>query len=144
MVPILATKQDIETIEARALALPESDKVELPCEHRFSGGVYIREMRAPADTFIIGHEHTTEHFNILLEGSMIVVRDGQPVEISAPLIFESPAGTRKVALTTRPVRFLNIFPLAGLEHCGHDVDRLEDALRVKSEAFKAHERKGIV
>ena len=141
--PVLPTLAAIEALEARVLALPPDCQVEVPCAHYFSPGLYIREMAAEAGTFLIGHEHLTEHHNILLEGAMIVLKDGRETLIEAPLIFVSPAHTRKVAFVVRAVRFLNLFPLAGLEACGHDVAKLEEALRVKSASFQAHELKQL-
>lgn len=68
----------------------------LPLTHRFSNGVYSREIFMPKGQIIVGHVHNTRHLNIVLSGKARVW-DGKSVRvITAPFTFESEAGVRKV------------------------------------------------
>ena len=58
------------------LELPPEMRVELKTEHRFTEGLYIREMRAPAGSLIIGHLHRDACPNFILKGKILVVMNG--------------------------------------------------------------------
>jgi hypothetical protein len=71
-------------------------EVECPVKHGFANGVYLREIFMPAGTYVIGKEHKTEHFNIILKGQAYVLMNDDVQLITAPCTFVSEAGTRKV------------------------------------------------
>jgi hypothetical protein len=102
--------------------------------HHFAPGVYLRELRRPADTYIIGHAHKTEHLNILLEGDLDVYMDGKLSRMVAPRIFLSEANVRKLTHTEKGATLLTIHATDEV-----DIDKLEDELITKSESFKHHE-----
>lgn len=122
-----ARSRQIEQLERTLLQLPQR---ELPITHHFAPGVYIREMFAPFDTFIIGHEHRVEGLNILLSGRIRVSINGVVAELTAPHVFKSEAGVRKVAYVIEDVRWLNVFATTET-----DVQKLEEQLIVKSGAY---------
>ena len=97
--------QQIEHAEARLLNLPQ---VDMPLVHRFAPGVYFREITMPAGTFIIGQEHRTRHFNVVLSGRARVMIDGKVEEISAPSVFVSEPGVRKVLFIQETMRWATI------------------------------------
>ncbi len=130
------TLEKIESIESRCLELPQ---IEMPVTHKFSDGVYYREIFMPKGTFVIGHQHKTRHFNVVLTGKASVLCDGKVMDIVAPMTFESDAGVRKILYIHEDMKWATIHPLSGLEDCGHDIEKLEDALRVKSQTFLKHE-----
>jgi len=117
----------IESVEAQLLALPQ---VELPLNHQFAPGVYLREIFMPAGTFVIGHEHTTEHFNIVTAGRALVMIAGEPFEITAPATFVSKAGVRKVLYILEDMRWMTVHPSHET-----DIEKLEGELIVKSPSF---------
>jgi quercetin dioxygenase-like cupin family protein len=88
--PMLAK---VESLEAELLKM---EQVHCPLEHRFAPGVYLREIFMPKGAFVIGHEHRTEHFNIVLRGKAVVMMEGQIHKIAAPSTFVSRPGVRKV------------------------------------------------
>lgn len=133
---ILPTPRQIEDVEAKLLTLPQ---VEMPLEHLFAPGVYYREIFMPAGTFVIGHEHKTEHFNIVLTGRASVLMDGKVHEIVAPCVLKSGAGVRKMLYIHEDMRWATIHPTADLQECGENIEKLEDALRVKSGAYLNYE-----
>lgn len=83
----------IEKVESELLKF---EQIDCPLRHMFAPGVYVREITMPKGSVIIGHEHKTEHFNIVLKGSAKVVQDDKIELIEAPCIFVSKAGVRKV------------------------------------------------
>lgn len=128
------TLQDIEDV---AIALQDAPQVEMPVTNMFAPGIYWRQFFVPAGTFVVGHVHKHEHLNVLLKGRMTVLCDGRPLELTAPMVFMSGAGVAKVAVVHEDMIFATVHPLAGLEECGRDVAKLEEALTVKSERCRA-------
>jgi hypothetical protein len=123
----------IDKAELERKLLPIGD---LQCElvHLFAPGVYIRGIHMPAGAWVLGHEHKTEHFNIVLTGKANVVMDGKKVEeISAPAIFKSGPGVRKLLFIVEDMHWLTVHPTDET-----NVAKLEDMLVVKSEAWREH------
>lgn len=73
------------------------DQIECPVTHRFSPGLYLREIFMPAGSIVIGKIHKTEHFNFLMKGRCLIVHeDFSQEELRAPMVFVSKAGVQKV------------------------------------------------
>lgn len=90
----LVHAEQIAYIAEELAKFPQADA---PVTHRFAPGVYLREIFMPAHTVVIGRIHKTEHFNILIKGSCLIVHDdGRREELRAPLTFVSKAGVQKV------------------------------------------------
>jgi len=109
--------------------------VECPLKHQFAPGIYFREIFMPAGAFIIGHEHKTEHFNVVLSGCAKVLMDGEVVDIIAPCVFVSKPGVRKVLLITEDMRWATIHPTDET-----DIAKLEDIHIIRSAAFMDYEK----
>lgn len=94
---------------ARELAkLPQKPA---PVTHRFAPGVYLREIFMSADSVVIGREHKTRHFNVLLSGACLIVHaDGQREELRAPMTFVSEAGVQKVLYVLEDTIWQTIHP----------------------------------
>ncbi len=121
----------IEQIEEKLLSLPQ---VECPLRHEFSPGVYMRTILMPRGVFVIGHEHKTEHFNIVLRGRAAVMMDGQLHHIQAPSMFISKPGVRKVLYIYEDMEWATCHPT----HLT-DLGQLEETLITKSPSFKNYE-----
>ena len=122
---------EIEALESKCLELPQ---IPVPLEHMFAPGVYVREVTMPADTFIIGHQHKTEHFNVILTGRASVLMDGVVHEIVAPAIIKSGVNVRKILYIHETMRWITIHPTEET-----DVQKLEEMLIVKSDTFLQNE-----
>lgn len=123
----------IEEVTDKLLAMPQAH---MPVIHRFSPGLYIREVHMPAGTFVIGHEHKTEHFNAMLQGHLVMVyEDGSTGDFIAPQSYSAKPG-RKVAYIVEDVVWQNIFPNPDNTE---DIDVLEDRLLDKSDKVKMTE-----
>jgi hypothetical protein len=126
-----ASPEQIQRLEARLLNLPQAD---VPLVERFAPGVYLREVFMAKDTFVIGHEHRTEHFNVVLTGRASVLMNGEVSEIVAPCTFVSKPGVRKVLYIHEDMRWQTIHPTEET-----DPLLLEDTLIVKSPAYLEHQ-----
>ncbi len=96
MKDIVATNK---TEQLELLMAEEDDRsVECPLEHRFSDGVYVREITMPTNSYILGHKHSTTHMNIISKGSCLLadIDTGEITHIEAPYTFESKAGVQKL------------------------------------------------
>ena len=124
---LFPTREKILEVGSQLSQLPQT---EIRTKHEFADNCYLRTAFMPANTLVIGHIHRTRHLNRMLTGRMAVLMDGRVTEIVAPCEFYSEAGTQKIAIILEDVEFVNVFPLEGLEHCGRDLDKLEEALSV--------------
>jgi len=121
----------IESVESQMLQLPQ---VDVPLTHMFAPGVYAREVVMPSDSFVIGHQHKTEHFNIILTGRATVMMDGVVYEINAPAIIKSNENVRKILYIHEEMRWITIHPTKET-----NIDKLEEMLVVKSESYLEHQ-----
>ncbi len=121
----------IESLEKELLNLPQ---VECPLKHNFAPGVYMREITMPAGSFVIGHEHLTEHFNVVLTGKARVMIDGVIEDLVAPCYFISKPNVRKVLYIVEEMKFATIHPTNETS-----VEVLENTLIRKSNSFIKYE-----
>lgn len=87
----------IEQVLAAEAEMKLQPQVELRVEHDFSYGVYARTLYIPKGIALTGQIHKYENFNILLQGRMSVLVDGQMKEVEAPFKVVSPPGTKRIA-----------------------------------------------
>lgn len=124
----------IDEVTDKLLAMPQA---EMPVIHRFAPGLYIREVHMLAGTFVIGYEHKQEHFNVMLQGHLVMVhKDGSTADFIAPQSYTAEPG-QKVAWIVENVVWQNIFP--NPEDI-QDIDMLEDRLLNKSDQVKINEK----
>jgi quercetin dioxygenase-like cupin family protein len=123
--------RQLELLEGRLLTYPQ---VDVPLKHQFAPGVYVREVEMPKGSFVLGHEHRTEHFNIVLSGSALVLMEGKTQEIVAPCIFKSHAGVRKLLYIRETMRWATVHATDE-----KDLEKLDELLVLKSETFHRHE-----
>lgn len=90
----------IDPVQRLQAAVAQFDQVDCPVGHLFSPGLYLRTIVMPADTFVIGKTHATEHPNILISGDVTVwtAQDGVH-RITGPKAWVSGAGVKKVLYT---------------------------------------------
>lgn len=119
----------VDDLEAFALLQPQ---VECPVAHHFGPGVYIREVRIPAGTVVVGHSHKDENLNIMLAGKMALVLDGQVSIVSAPFQTVAKPG-RKAAYVLEDTVWLNVYATTET-----DIDKLEATYVEKSAAWLSH------
>ena len=75
----------IDTVRDVQQQLSESpDQIDVPVQHHFAPGVYMRQMDAAAGTLVVSKMHRTEHMNILLKGSLTVATEDGIQLMTAP------------------------------------------------------------
>ena len=95
-------------LEDHLKTLPQ---VEIEYVHKFTPGLYTREMRVPAGVMCTGAIHKTEHISIFLEGRMLVPdENGNSVEIVAPIVETAQPGIKRVGLALEDVRWITVHP----------------------------------
>lgn len=125
---------ELDRIEGLEKLLLNEPQIDLPLHHAFAPNVYLRQITMPKGTVVIGHQHKTEHFNIVMSGRATVYMEGQMHEIVAPCIFKSSAGVRKVLLIHETMVWATIHPTSET-----NLDKLDDELIIKSDSFQQHE-----
>lgn len=121
----------IETLEDLMLS---SAQVDCPLFHHFAPGVYIREVVMPKGTFVVGHCHKTEHFNVVLAGKASVMMGDEVHHVTAPAIIKSGPGVRKVFYVHEELRWATVHSTPET-----DVQKLEEDLVIPSPTFTEHE-----
>ena len=92
--------------------LREFDPIEIDWIHRFTPGMYSREMIVPEYCLVTGAIHKTEHISIFLEGAMMVPSEegGDYVVIEAPLIEICQPGVKRAGITLEQCRWVTFHP----------------------------------
>lgn len=121
------TLAQIEAIEAELLNAFGLSNIEV--EHRFAPGVYYRTIVMPTASYIIGHEHTTEHANIITQGRAIVMIGDELKEVMAGDHFNSKPGIRKILFILDNCKWTTVHPTNETS-----IPKLEDQLIVKSQS----------
>jgi hypothetical protein len=120
----------IEKVEGQLLQLSQID---CPLVHRFAPSVYMREVTMPTGCFVIGHEHKTEHFNVVLTGKARVMIDGVIEDIIAPSVFVSKPCVRKILYIVEEMKWATVHPTEET-----DFEVLDSILIKKSNTFISH------
>jgi mannose-6-phosphate isomerase-like protein (cupin superfamily) len=61
-------------------------------EHHFSSGVYAKETRIPAGSWLVQHAHLHDHLSILASGSVELMVDDKTSVLHAPACLTIEAG----------------------------------------------------
>jgi hypothetical protein len=120
--------EQIELMESRLLF---ERQVECPVKELFAPGVYLREIFMPAGTFVIGQEHRTEHFNVVIKGRVSVLCGDKVEHIVGPKTFVSGCGVRKVLYIHEDTIWQTIHPTDE-----RDPAKLREQLIVESDTFQ--------
>jgi hypothetical protein len=126
--------RELERLEAFEGWLATLDLVEVPTFHHFAEGLYIREIHAPQDTVLIGHEHHDECWNVMQRGLVLTINNGTVSEFRAPVMVKSGAHTRKASVVVEDMIWATIHPNPDNET---DIAKLEERLLIKSRTFLA-------
>lgn len=99
-------KKEREKIKALHDMMKEMPQVDCEVIHRFSPGLYLREVIMPAGSVVGGKIHATEHFNIILSGECVVHTTEGVEKHIAPAVFVSKAGVQKTVVNITETRWL--------------------------------------
>lgn len=108
----LAASRD-ERIDALELALcAHPGAIELPVIHRFTPGMYSRELHAPAGVLATTYIHRQEHQFAVLAGEVSVLEglEGEARRIRAPFVGVTKVGTRRVVFVHEAAVWVTFHP----------------------------------
>lgn len=101
----LSFREKIEKIEEVMLT---KDQVEIPIEHTFFGGMYIRKIVIPKGTLLTSKYHKVGQFDIMLTGRMSILTNEGVMEIKAPYYGGSSPGLKRFGYVHEEVTWLDI------------------------------------
>jgi hypothetical protein len=76
--------------------------------HRFTKGIYTRELTMPPGTIIVGKRHAQEHLVMMTEGFCTVLTERGWEDLHAPCTFTSPAGEKRVLFVHEQTTWVTI------------------------------------
>jgi len=109
-----------------AIVYSEMPAVELPLVHRFTPGLYAREIFMPAGTLVTSKIHKTEHPYVVTKGRVSVYIPGVGIQhISAPHVGITKPGTRRLLYIHEDCTWITFHPLVEGESDESDLDKIE-------------------
>ena len=87
-----------------------AELIDVPVEHHFAPGVYMRQMDAAAGTLVVSKMHRTEHMNILLKGSLTVATEDGIQLMTAPCVLKSMPGTKRIGYFHEDSSWITVHP----------------------------------
>ncbi len=95
-VSAISTGERRAKIDLLESAMIQEEQVDIPVEHRFSGGIYAREITIPKGTLLTGRIHKFDHFDIMLSGDVTVSTDsGEVKRLTGLNIMKGSAGKKR-------------------------------------------------
>lgn len=100
--------------------------LDLPVKHRFTPGIYVRELRLPAGVAVVTMVHKTEHPYVVSAGKLLVwTKEAGVVQITAPYCGITKPGTCRLAVTLEPTVWTTFHSNPGDEY---NIAKLEKRL----------------
>ena len=130
--PSVITEEKVQRLEKEMLKL---EQAECPVVHIFGPNIYIRQVTIDSGVFSIGHYQKTEHLNIMLEGTVVMVNeDGTKTTLTAPQTFVSKPG-RKIGYIVDKMVWQNVYSTSET-----DIAKLEEMFLDKSITWQEHQK----
>jgi len=101
----VSVRHKIEALENEFLKLPQ---VEIPVIHRWSGGIYVREITIPKDTILTGRIYLDDHFDIMVSGDVTVSSNDGLKRLQGFHIFEGLMGKKRAGYTHQETRWITM------------------------------------
>lgn len=105
-------RSQILVFEAALAQVPGAvvgDSEHFPLTHHFAPGMYLREMRIPAGSLLVGKIHKEEHLVVLLQGALrLYTEAGGMQEVRAPAVLRSPPGAKRAALALEDTKWVTV------------------------------------
>lgn len=101
------------------------DVIDVPVQHHFAPGVYMRQMDAAAGTLVVSKMHRTEHMNILLKGSLTVATEDGIQLMTAPCVLKSMPGTKRIGYFHEDSSWITVHPTEEI-----DLEKIEQQVIV--------------
>ena len=102
--------------ELEAAIVENLELVECPVVHRFTDGMYIREIFMPKDSLLTSKIHNTNHPYTISQGiAMVQIDAGEWIELAAPYTGITVAGTRRVLYIVEDCIWTTYHPLGDMK-----------------------------
>jgi predicted small metal-binding protein/mannose-6-phosphate isomerase-like protein (cupin superfamily) len=89
--------KDEKIDELESIMANNFEIINCPLNHRFTDGLYVREIFMPAGSLVTSKIHKTQHQYFILKGAVSVwIDEGKEVYLEAPYIGVTEPGTRRV------------------------------------------------
>lgn len=135
-------RQRLDYLDAALLDCPEIVPVHMPVTHRFTPGLYSREIFMPgpreglSGTILTSKEHATEHHFIVLSGAAEVAIPGEPpVVLTAGHVGITRPGTRRALRILEDCRWITFHVLSPEEEerraAGASVEELLEKIQAR-------------
>ena len=146
-----SVRQKIEALESEWLKLPQ---VDIPVVHRFSGGIYAREIIIPEDTLLTGKIYKDDHFDVMVYGDITVTSDDGKKRLTGFNIFQGKRGKKRAGYTHSETKWItfcaspemddedyidSLTSNTFLEHSKVEVDRDDFLLAIECLGFTEEE-----
>ena len=107
----IQNKSYIDTVrDVQQQIQDNAELIDVPVEHHFAPGVYMRQMNAKAGTVVVSKMHRTEHMNILLSGSLTVATENGIELLKAPVVLKSMPGTKRIGYFHEDSTWITVHP----------------------------------
>ena len=87
-----------------------AELIDVPVQHYFAPGVYMRQMDAKAGTLVVSKMHRTEHMNVLLKGSLTIATENGIEFLQAPCVIKSMPGTKRIGYFHEDTSWMTVHP----------------------------------
>lgn len=118
----------IMELEAVMAAMPER-QIEIPLQHYYAPGLYLREIRIPKGATLTGKIHKTEHMCILSQGEVTVWNGEGTMRIQASTVVHSKPGVKRAIFAHEDSVWINVHHNPENET---DPERIEERLIAKT------------
>jgi hypothetical protein len=97
-----------EQLAQLARVLAAAPQIDIPVEHFFAPGMYVRKCTIQADAYVIGKKHRHQHPTMLVKGEATINTDKGMVRIAAPHIWISQEGAQRALYTHTECEFVTV------------------------------------
>jgi hypothetical protein len=120
-----------EEITEKVSRMPQPD---IPMNHIFPEGMYIRQRLAKAGTILVGKRHRHETTSILLYGvlSIYIDNNGTVEQKTGPCVWKTPALTRRITYSVTDTVLATVHP--NMDN-GTDLDKIEGECVIQEQEF---------
>ena len=79
-------------------AVGRAEQIDLPVNHHFANGVYVRETTLPAESIVVGKIHRYPTVNMLIQGEVTVSNEYGVNTYTAPHVWTSKAMEKRIVI----------------------------------------------
>ncbi|MEE9304392.1 MAG: SET domain-containing protein-lysine N-methyltransferase [Thiotrichaceae bacterium] len=100
---LMGTREAISALEAVMLTHPQ---VDVPVIHRYSGGIYCREITLAKDTILTGRIYADDHFDVMISGDVTVSGEEGKKRLQGFNVFPGKRGKKRAGYVHEETRWL--------------------------------------